>query len=98
VAASTPSNDSRDVLVGVAVPMGATTLLASYVHKDDRSVLDRDANQIAIGATYAVSKRTDFYASLAKIQNRNGAGYTTGNASAAGRGDRAVNVGIRHAF
>ncbi|HEX8403534.1 MAG TPA: porin, partial [Duganella sp.] len=72
--------------------------LASYIRKDDRTVVNRDANQIAIGASYAISRRTDFYASLAKIQNRNGAGYTVGNASNPGRGDRAVNVGMRHAF
>ena len=98
VAQSTPSNNSRDVLVGVAVPMGATTWLASYIHKDDRSGANRDANQIAVGASYALSRRTDFYASFARIQNRNGAGYTVGNASAPGRGDRAVTVGLRHAF
>jgi predicted porin len=98
VAQSTPSNNSRDVLVGIAVPMGATTWLASYIRKDDRSLADRDANQIAIGANYALSRRTDFYAAFAKIQNRNGAAYSVGNASSAGRGDRAINVGMRHAF
>lgn len=98
VAQSTPSDNSRDVLVGIAVPRGAATLLASYIHKDDRGGANRDANQIAVGVSYAVSRRTDFYASFAKIQNRNGAGYTVGNASGAGHGDRAVNVGLRHAF
>ena len=98
VAQSTPSNDSRDVLAGIAVPMGATTFLASYIHKDDRGLADRDANQVAVGFSYAFSKRTDWYASFAKIQNRNGAGYTVGNASSSGRGDRAVNVGLRHSF
>ncbi|MFS2007567.1 porin [Duganella sp. CT11-25] len=98
VAQSTPSNNSRDVLVGVAVPMGATTFLASYIRKDDRGLADRDANQLAVGFSYAFSKRTDWYASFAKIQNRNGAGYTVGNASSGGHGDRAVNVGLRHSF
>jgi predicted porin len=92
------SNDSRDVLVGVAVPMGATTFLASYIHKDDRGPADRDANQFAVGASYAFSKRTNVYASFATIQNRNGAGYTVGNASNRGNGDRAINIGLRHAF
>lgn len=98
VVQSMPSNNSRDVLFGVAVPMGATTWLASYIHKDDRGGANRDANQIAVGASYALSRRTDFYASFARIQNRNGAGYTVGNASSAGRGDRAVTVGLRHSF
>jgi predicted porin len=98
VAQNLPTNDSRDVLAGVAVPMGATTFLASFIHKDDRSLADRDANQLAVGVSYAFSKRTEGYASFAKIQNRNGAGYTVGNATSSGRGDRAVNVGMRHSF
>jgi predicted porin len=98
VAQRDPSTNSRDVLLGVAVPMGATTLLASVIHKDDRGLANRDANQIAIGASYALSKRTNVYTSIAKIQNRNGAGYTVGNASNRGSGDRAINVGLKHAF
>jgi predicted porin len=99
VAQRDPSTNSRDVLVGVAVPMsGATTFLASYIRKDDRGMADRDANQLAIGASYAFSRRTNMYASFAKIQNRNGSGYTVGNASNRGNGDRAINVGLKHAF
>ncbi|MCU6500072.1 porin [Rugamonas sp. A1-17] len=98
VAQSTPSDNSRDVLVGVAVPMGATTFLASYIHKDDRSGAHRDANQLAVGVSYALSRRTELYGAFARIQNRNGAGYTVGNATGAGHGDRAINIGLRHAF
>lgn len=98
VAQRYPSTSSRDVLVGVAVPMGATTLLASYIRKDDRGLADLDASQIAIGASYAFSKRTNMYAALAKIQNRNGAAYAVGNASNRGNGDRAINIGLRHSF
>jgi predicted porin len=96
--ASTPSTDSRDILVGLAVPVGATTLLASYIRKNDRDLANRDANQVAFGATYAVSRRTDFYAACSRITNRNGAGYTVGNASSQGRGSAALNLGMRHAF
>jgi predicted porin len=98
LAMTTPSTNSRDVLFGVAVPMGATTFLASYIHKDDRTLLNRDAHQIGVGVTYAFSKRTDIYASFAKIQNRNGASYTVGNATDAGHGDHAVMLGLRHSF
>jgi predicted porin len=98
VVQTTPSNDSRDALFGIAVPMGAATWMASYVRKDDRGLADRDASQIAFGFSYAMSRRTDWYAAIAKIQNRNSAAYTVGNASGSGRGDRAVNVGLRHSF
>ena len=96
--ASTPSTDSRDVLVGLAVPMGHTTFLASFIRKNDRDLANRDANQMAVGATYAMSRRTDFYAAYSHINNRNGAAYTVGNASSHGSGTSAVNVGMRHAF
>lgn len=97
--ASTPSTNSRDVLVGLAVPVSrATTVLASYIRKNDRDLANRDADQLAVGATYAMSPRTDCYAAWSRISNRNGAGYTVGNASAAGQGTSALNIGMRHAF
>jgi predicted porin len=96
--ASTPSTDSRDVLVGLAMPFGATTMLASYIRKNDRDLANRDADQVALGATYAMSRRTDFYAAYSRINNRNGAGYTVGNASSPGRGSSALNLGMRHSF
>lgn len=90
--------DSRDVLIGASVPFGASKFLVSYIHKDDRTAFNADANQFAIGYTYDMSKRTNLYTSYARISNKNGAGYTVGNASEAGSSDRAVNVGVRHAF
>lgn len=94
---SLPTDRSRDALFGIAVPMGATTFMASYIVKDDRGLANRDANQFAVGASYAMSPRTNFYAALAKITNRNGAGYSVGDGSNR-RGDHAINVGLRHAF
>jgi predicted porin len=97
--ARTPSNSSRDVLVGMAVPVAkGTTLLASYIRKDDRDLSNQDADQVAVGASHALSRRTDFYAAYSHIRNRNGAGYTVGNASSRGSGNSALNVGMRHAF
>lgn len=93
-----PSADSSDKLIGLSLPSGPYTFLVSYIRKDDHSVLGRDANQVAIGATYAYSKRTDAYASYARINNRNGAPYTVGNASNPGHGDRALTIGLRHQF
>ncbi|MCD2519670.1 porin [Massilia sp. G4R7] len=91
---STPSTDSRDVLAGVAVPVTrATTLLASYIRKNDRDPANRDARQMAVGATYAVSRRLDFYAAYSHIQ------HTGGLRDIGSRGSgSAVNVGMRRAF
>lgn len=98
LALSMSSSDSRDTLLGVSVPVGGFKLLASWVRKDDRDLANRDASQVAVGLTYSLSRRSDFYASYAKIHNRNGARYTVGNASDAGRGDAAFNMGFRHGF
>jgi predicted porin len=96
--ASTSSTDSRDTLVGVAVPVTrSTTFLASLIHKNDRDLANRDANQFAIGASYVVSRSTDFYAAFSRTVNTNGTGILIGGA-ARPSGSSAVNVGMRHAF
>jgi predicted porin len=97
--ASTSSGDSRDLLAGVAVPVtSSTTLLASFIHKNDRDLANRDANELALGATYTVSRHTDFYAAFTRIQNTNSAGYTLGGVGAPGSSNSAINLGMRHQF
>jgi predicted porin len=98
VLTSTPSTDSRDRLVGIALPFGPTTLLASYIRKNDRDLADLDVDQLAFGATYTVSRRTDFYAAYSVIKNRGIAGYAIGNAGVPGSKSSAINIGMRHAF
>lgn len=92
--AATRSTDSRDVLMGVAVPVSRqTTVLASYVRRNDRDPSNNDARQLAVGATYAVSRRMDFYAAYSHIQHLAGQhlGIKPGNGSS-------LNVGMRRAF
>ena len=96
--ASTSSTDSRDTLVGVAVPMtNSTTFLASFIHKNDRDLANRDANQFAVGASYVVSRKTDFYTAVSRTLTTNGNGLLVGGA-AHPSGSLAVNIGMRHAF
>jgi predicted porin len=78
--------------------LGAGTVMASYMHKDDKAAANRDANQLALGYSHALSKRTNLYTSIARIDNKNGAQYTVGNATEGGTTDKAFNVGIRHKF
>lgn len=95
--ASTPSTDSRDVLVGLAMPISRqTTLLTSFIRKNDRDLAKRDADQFAFGATYVQSRRTDFYASYSITQMRNGGAILGGVADL--RSSSALNLGMRHAF
>lgn len=93
------SDDSTTALIGATVPVGpAGTVMASVIHVNDKSGRNADANQFALGYSYALSKRTSTYASYAKISNKNNAGYTVGNNSNVGTGDKAFNVGVRHSF
>ncbi|HBF49802.1 MAG TPA: porin [Massilia sp.] len=93
-----PSLKGNDTLIGASIPVGSGTVMASYIRKDDKTAFNQDAAQYAVGYLYSLSKRTGIYTSYGKIVNKNGAGYTVGNNSNAGTGDKAYNVGIRHAF
>ena len=95
--------DSRDLLLGVSVPYGPGKFIASYIRKDDRTAANYDANQLAIGYVYNLSKRTSLYTAIARIHNNALAGntagfYRVGNSTEQGSGSRAFNLGIRHAF
>ena len=97
---ATASTDARDFLIGVTVPFGANKVMASYIRRDDRTTFNQDANAIAVGYDYSLSKRTTLYAAYARISNKNGAAYTVLNAGdvTAGSGDKAFNLGVRHTF
>jgi predicted porin len=92
------SVDSNDLLIGAQIPVGSGTIMASYIRKNDKTVANQDADQWALGYLYSLSKRTGAYIAYAKIKNKNGAGYTVGNNNEPGSGDKAFNLGIRHAF
>lgn len=89
---------SNDVLLGVSVPFGPTKMVASYIRHNDKSNLNRDAQQWAIGAYYALSKRSDLYTGYGHISNKNGATFVVGNATDNGTGNSGFNLGMRHLF
>jgi len=87
--------DTRDIMAGVTVPFGANSLFASYIRKDNKRVANSDVNQIAVGYTYALSKRTNFYTSYSRTDNDAGAAFLV---AAPGATDKLFNFGIRHKF
>ena len=97
-AAPTASTDSTDLLLGVAVPFGASTLVGSYVQKNDKTARNQDARQLGVAYLFAFSRRTDLYTSYAVIRNRNGAAYTEGNSEEPGTGNKQLTAGLRHRF
>ena len=94
----TPSIDSRDLLLGVQLLLGNGTFSVMYMRKDDRTGLNQDAQQSSVAYSYPLSKRTDVYAAYAKINNRNGAGYTVVNSTESGSGNSAATLGLRLFF
>jgi predicted porin len=90
--------DSNDVMIGATISSGASSYMASFVRRDDKRAANGDARQIAVGYTYALSKRTALYAAYAHIFNKNKAFYFSGNATEAGSGNQASNLGLRHFF
>ena len=61
---------SPDYLIGAQVPFNKHTFIASYIYKDGGNGTTGDANQLAFGYTYTMSKRTNLYASLGRINNK----------------------------
>ena len=94
----TASTDGSELLVGVSVPVGKGTLLASAMRKDDKTAFNQDAVAWGVGYLHQLSKRTNLYSVYGRIHNKNGAGYTVANNTEAGTGDRAYNLGLRHTF
>ena len=92
------TTDSADLLMGATLPAGANgTIMTSYLRKQDKQY-GQNASQLALGYSYAFSRRSSAYLAYAHINNRNGAGYTVGNDTEAGSGNAAFNLGIRHSF
>jgi len=92
------SLDLFNMMGGVTVPIAGGNLLASYVHHNDRTSGDKDANQIGVGYLYPLSKRTSVYTAFARIQNQHGAAFLVGNATEQGTGNKAFNFGVVHNF
>jgi predicted porin len=87
--------DTRTWMLGVTVPVGPHLFIADYAQKKDKAVANRDARQLAVGYTYALSKRTNFYSAYSHTRN-DSAGLT--NVVTAGASDRLFQAGIRHKF
>ena len=89
---------SQDYLIGAQVPFNKHTFIASYIYKDGDDAMTGNANQVALGYTYTMSKRTNLYAAWGRINNGTNSLLTVGNNSDPGYGDKALNLGIRHIF
>jgi predicted porin len=94
----TASLDGAEYLLGFSAPVANGSLLFSLMGKDDKTAFNQDARAWGLGYLYPLSKRTTLYGAYARLNNRNGAGYTVANNAEAGSGNRALNLGLRHGF
>lgn len=90
----------RSALIGVTVPMGASKIRAEYIRNDNKDIDDADSNVWAVSYTYAMSKRTQLYATYVRTSNDDksnlgigGPGEGTNGQSASG-----VALGVQHNF
>jgi len=92
--------DRDDAMIGVSAPVGAGTILASYIRRSDdiegTGGASRDADQMALGYLHNLSKRTNLYAMYARTSND--AGARLNGAGANGADPSTLMVGVRHRF
>ena len=102
------TRDQKNVMFGVMVPFGQSTLKFSYNKASGAqgtSATDYDATQIAFGYQYDLSKRTAIYATVSSLDNdgsaASGARFTVGQGpamTAGGLKSSGYNIGVRHSF
>jgi predicted porin len=91
----TNSDRTRDNLIGMSMPFGAGSLRASYIHKTDLTRSNANSSQLGLGYIYAMSKTTDLYTSISKVDNDS---LSSIRVLTAGQSDRLFNVGMDHKF
>lgn len=103
------SSKQLNYILGLSVPMGQHLIRASYNRADQKgtdalgnSIDANDANMVAIGYQYSLSKRTALYTQYAHIANKGTARFAVPGGPAgvidAGSGSSGFEAGIRHSF
>jgi predicted porin len=87
--------DTRDLLVGVTVPVGQGKVMADVIRKSDKVLANADARMVAVAYIHRLSARTSVYTSYSHLSNDSKAKYQV---ELAGRSDTFYNLGMRHAF
>lgn len=82
-------------MVGISSKEGANTFIASFTRSKIKTASDSNSNRIALGYVYDLSKRTNLYTSIARVQNDK---KVKTLADADGATARLFNVGIHHNF
>ncbi|TFF62901.1 MULTISPECIES: porin [Comamonas] len=95
------SYKQTNVLIGAALPVSSVGTVKASVAQSKVSGTDDKANQIAVGYTHQLSKRTTLYTAYSHISNKGNSAYVTADVSpegASGQNSQGVQFGINHAF
>ena len=93
--------------LGAIVPVGVGQIKAAYTHANASgttaagvNVDANDADQVALGYIYNLSKRTALYTTAAYVKNKGNATFAVASAPtiAAGQKSTGLELGMRHAF
>lgn len=99
---SEPRNlKGKGYLLGVSVPLGAGEFKASYSsYKQDIAGAAPQADKLALGYVYNLSKRTAVYTTVAHLKNKNGSGLSLNGATLTSKNDSStgLDIGLRHSF
>lgn len=97
------SAEVKHLVVGVVAPVGPGNIKAAYTRSDyNPAAGNGDANQIAVGYDYNLSKRTAVYGTYSRLTNKNGGsafGLSPNAAAQTPNGkSTGIEFGLRHAF
>jgi predicted porin len=87
--------DIRNTLLGITVPVPTGIVIASWNRNDVRDLANGVSQQVGIGYTYPLSKRTELYSSASWTRNDSQVAL---NAYAKGASEHEVRLGIVHSF
>jgi predicted porin len=97
--------DARLMHIGYRVSFGPNTFYVAGTKLDDKRVANADTTTYGVAYSYALSKRTDVNAVVARFVNSTnaqaapgGAGYLGGVTATAGTDSTSVALGVRHRF
>jgi len=87
------------MLIGATAPVGQGLIRASYSTTEVDATGGASSKQLALGYVHNLSKRTQVYATYARVTNDNGATYAlNGATTAANQSSSGMDFGIKHNF
>jgi predicted porin len=97
------AREQKTYLIGAVVPLGQGEFKVAYTKADQSGggFDSADADQIAVGYVYNLSKRSAMYGHLSRIKNKSplaAFAIAGGAGSAANDTSRGFEVGVRHSF